>query len=445
MINCSNHTPAQTDQNPDENTHLEPILHVVAREETNAATEADFPVTGTDSGADPPDTRIGSPSGSPPAQLQPTARAPAPPAAQSAPDTASAAPLPHSPSGFFAPPGSPTPAPNSSAAPSVAPAYDLPAVVPPVQDSTRPRTRAQDGIHKSKVYTDGTIRYGLSAVSAEPRSIKEAMADPHWKNAMDTEYSALMKNKTWHLVPPKEGRNIIDSKWVFKIKTKSDGSIDCYKGRLIAKGYKQRYGIDYEDTFSPVVKAATIRLVLSLAVSFGWSLRQLDVRNAFLHGYLEEEVFMRQPLGYEDKDYPHYVCKLDKALYGLKQAPRAWYSRLSTKLQQLGIHPSKADVYLFFYNKGGITIFLLIYVDDIIVVNSSSAATTALLADLNKEFAIKDFGDLHYFFGIEVKKMGSGILLSQEKYTSDLLSRVGMISSKPVNTPMSSTDKLSAF
>jgi hypothetical protein len=197
--------------------------------------------------------------------------------------------------------------------------------------------------------------------------------------------------------------------------------------------------------FSLVVKAATIRLVLSLAVSFGWSLRQLDVWNAFLHGYLEEEVFMRQPPGYEDKNYPHHVCKLDKALYGLKQASRAWYSRLSTKLQQIGFHPSKADVSLFFYNKGGITIFLLIYVDDINVVSSSSAATTALLAYLNKEFAIKDLGDLHYFLGIEVKKMGSGTLLTQEKYTSDLLSRVGMISSKPVNTPMSSADKLSAF
>jgi hypothetical protein len=145
-----------------------------------------------------------------------------------------------------------------------------------------------------------------------------------------------MKNKTWHLVPPRKGINIVDCKWIWKKKYKSDGSLDKYKDRLVAKGFKQRYGIDYGDTFSPVVKTATIRFVLSLAVSQGWSLRQLDVSNAFLHGHLEEDVYMKQPPGYEDRNFPGYVCKLDKALYGLKQAPRAWYSTLSTKLQMLG-------------------------------------------------------------------------------------------------------------
>ena len=132
-----------------------------------------------------------------------------------------------------------------------------------------------------------------------------------------------MKNKTWHLVPPRKGNNVIDCKWVYKIKRKYDGSIDRYKARLVAKWIKQRFGIDYEDTFSPVVKEATIRLVLSIAISRGWSLRQLDVENAFLHGVLEEEVFMRQLPGYENQSTPHYVFKLDKALYGLKQSPRA--------------------------------------------------------------------------------------------------------------------------
>ena len=125
------------------------------------------------------------------------------------------------------------------------------------------------------------------------------------------------KNKTWHLVPPHQGSNVIDCKWVYKVKKKADGSIDRYKACLVAKGFKQRYGIDYEDTFSPVVKAATIRLVLSIAVSRGWSLKQLDVQNAFLHGFLEEDVYMHQPPGYQDKNLPHYICKLDKSLYGL--------------------------------------------------------------------------------------------------------------------------------
>jgi histone deacetylase 1/2 len=152
-----------------------------------------------------------------------------------------------------------------------------------------------------------------------------------------------------HLVPPWQGQTIIDCKWVFKIKRKANGTIDRYKTRLVAKGFKQRYGIGYEDTFSPVVKATTIRLILSLAVSQGWYLYQLDVQNAFLHGILEEDVFMRQPPGYANKQTPNYVCKLDKALYGLKQAPRAWYARLSQKLQLLGFTPSKSDTSLFFY------------------------------------------------------------------------------------------------
>jgi hypothetical protein len=135
---------------------------------------------------------------------------------------------------------------------------------------------------------------------------------------MDAEYDALMKNNAWHLVPRDDIKNIIDSKWVYKIKKKSNSSADRYKARLLAKGFRQRYNIDYEDTFSPVVKAAIIRIVLSIAVSRGWCLRQLDVQNAFLHGVLEEEVFMNKPLGYENALFLNHVCNLDKAIYGLK-------------------------------------------------------------------------------------------------------------------------------
>jgi Reverse transcriptase (RNA-dependent DNA polymerase). len=168
------------------------------------------------------------------------------------------------------------------------------------------------------------------------------------------------------------------------------------------------------------------------------------VQNAFLHGLLEEEVYMRQPPGYENKSKSSYVCKLDKALYRLKQAPRAWYSRLSSKLCDLGFKSSNADTSLFFYSKGSVTIFVLIYVDDIIVASSTQDAAEALLRDLKQDFALKDLGDLHYFLGIEVNKVSDGILLTQEKYASDLLKRAGMLGCKPVATPMSTSEKLSA-
>jgi hypothetical protein len=153
---------------------------------------------------------------------------------------------------------------------------------------------------------------------------------------MEAEFHALQQNQTWRLVPRPARANVVGSKWVFKLKYRPDGSVDKHKARLVARGFTQRFGVDYEDTFSPVVKPATVRLVLSLAVSRGWHLRQIDVNNAFLHGLLDEEVYMQQPPGFEDPQHPSYVCKLQKALYGLKQSPRAWYSRLSDKLQQLG-------------------------------------------------------------------------------------------------------------
>lgn len=172
--------------------------------------------------------------------------------------------------------------------------------------------------------------------------------------------------------------------------------------------------------FSPIVKVATIHLVLSIAVSRGWCLCQLDVQNAFLHGFLEEQVSMRQPPGYQDKDTPHFICKLDKALYGPKQAPQAWYSRLGHKLQDPGFTPSEADTSLFYYSKGGHTIFMLVYVDDIIVASSSKDVASALLGHLKKDFAIKDMGDLHHFLRIEVKRSKGELLLTQERYATNI-------------------------
>jgi hypothetical protein len=155
------------------------------------------------------------------------------------------------------------------------------------------------------------------------------------------------------------------------------------------------------------------------------------------------EVYIRQPRGYESKEHPDFMCKLDKAIYGLKQAPRAWYARLSSTLADLGFIPSKGDTSLFFHRDQRVMMFVLVYVDDISVVSSSPEATTALLQNLEKEFALKDLGDLHYFLRIEVTKIHDRILLSQGKYAMDILLRAGMSKCRPVNTPMSTLQKLS--
>ena len=143
---------------------------------------------------------------------------------------------------------------------------------------------------------------------------------------MAVEFEALMANGTWSLCPWPPNRKIIQNKWVYRLKQKADGSIDRHKARLVAKGFDQEDGIDYTKTFSPVIKPTTIRVLLAFAVQFSWSIRQLDVSNAFVHGSLLEEVFMEQPRGFIDPTHPNHVCCLHKALYGLKQAPHAWYT-----------------------------------------------------------------------------------------------------------------------
>lgn len=145
---------------------------------------------------------------------------------------------------------------------------------------------------------------------------------------MDSEFTALISNQTWELVPPSPNLNIVSNKWIFRLKKNTDGSMQRYKARLVAKGFHQHPGVDFFETFSPVAKTSTIRVILSVTVSQGWMLRQLDFKNAFLNGTLIEEVYMSQPPGYVDVDRPTYVCKLNKVIYGLKQAPRAWNTTL---------------------------------------------------------------------------------------------------------------------
>lgn len=219
---------------------------------------------------------------------------------------------------------------------------------------------------------------------------------------MKLEYAALVKNNTWSLVACPTNSNIVGCKWVYKIKKGADGKIERYKARLVAQGISQEAGVDYFDTFSPVIKPTTIRLVLSIALSNNWRIWQLDINNAFLNGDLIETVYMKQPKGFEDATHPTHVCKLHKALYGLKQAPRACFNKLKTYLVSNGFRACQSDTSLFVYVSQATTIYVLIYVDDLIVTGLNDAKVSNFICRLNNQFSLKDMGDLHYFLGLQV-------------------------------------------
>ena len=167
------------------------------------------------------------------------------------------------------------------------------------------------------------------------------------------------------MVPPDSAQNVVETKWIYRIKRDPIGVITQYKARLVGRGFHQREDIDYTETYSPFIKPATIRVVLTLAITNGWKLRQLDINNAFLQGQLHDDIFVQQPSAYSDATNPHYVCKLNKALYGLKQAPRTWLEQLSSFLLSLGFKNFKSDSSLFVYLMHNIRIYVLIYVDNI--------------------------------------------------------------------------------
>jgi hypothetical protein len=201
--------------------------------------------------------------------------------------------------------------------------------------------------------------------------------------------------------------------------------------------------LDYDETFSPVVKPATIRTVPTLALSRDWPDHQLDVTNAFLHGTLTETVYCTQPIGFVDPAHPDMVCKLNKSLYGLKQAPRAWYSRFATFLCSQGFVEAKSDMSLFILRRGSDTAYLLLYVNDIVLTASSPELLRRIISCLQQEFAIKGLGALHHFLGVTVERRPQGMFLHQRQYTVDILERVGMADCKPCATPVDTQGKLS--
>ena len=242
--------------------------------------------------------------------------------------------------------------------------------------------------HKSKFPLPNCLHVS-SLVPSEPTHFASAIKQSEWLDAMKNEFQALIENKTWNLVPRPLNRPVIGCKWIYKVKPSADKT-HKYKARLVAQGFLQEGGIDYHQTFSPVIKVTTIRILLALAVSQSWHIQQLDISNAFLHGDLQEIIYTDQPPGFEDTQYPHHVCKLRKSLYGLKQAPREWFQKLTSQLQQLGFQGSKTDTSLYFSHTG--PVYILIYVDDILIMGPSLSQIRHLISSLSTHFKLKDLG-----------------------------------------------------
>lgn len=299
--------------------------------------------------------------------------------------------------------------------------------------------------HKRK--QQSTVNFALMAnlhSIFEPQTYLEAKGTPAWEQAMEDKFQSLQKNHTWTLSDLPAGKRPISCKWVYKVKYKADGTLDKYKVHLVARGFSQKEGIDYEEIFAPTTKMSTIWLVLALATQFNWKIHQMDVKSAFLNGDLQEEVYMTQPPGFNVFDQEQKVCRLVKALYGLKQAPRAWYMKIDQYLIDQGFQRSPSNANLYIRLTGDDIMFVVVYVNDLIITGSSTHLIHGIKQDLCNTFDMTDLGLLHYCLGVEVWQTENNIFLSQSKYAKDLVDRFRIQDCKPGTTPMEPGLKLSS-
>ena len=285
-----------------------------------------------------------------------------------------------------------------------------------------------------------------SATLVEPDTYEEAMASEEaeqWQQAMDEEIASLMANRTWTLEELPPGLQAIPVKWVFKVKTAANGGAERYKARLVAKGYRQREGIDFDEVFAPVSKYATLRTLLAIVAAEDLELHQLDIKTAFLNGTIEEDIYLQQPPGY--KEGPgNLACHLHRALYGLRQAPRQWHARLKQELEAFGFTESEADPGLFSYHNKEDTIHLLVYVDDILIAAQSLSSVEWAKSKVMTAFEARDLGEAQTYLGmlIERDRTRQSLKLSQQRMTTQLLSKYQMQDAKPKSVPLTASTKL---
>nr|GEU87715.1 ribonuclease H-like domain-containing protein [Tanacetum cinerariifolium] len=299
-------------------------------------------------------------------------------------------------------------------------------------------TQSQSGIVKPI----DRLSLNTFLISPIPKNPSHALKDSQWRNAMYVEYNALVKNGTWLLVPRPEGVNMVRFMWLFKHKFHADGTLSCYKARLVANGSSQQLGVDFDETFGPVVKPATICTVLNLVVSREWPIHQLDVKNAFLNGDLSKTVYMHQAPGFVDARFLNHVFRLQRSLYGLNQAPHAWFQRFAGYATRAGFYHSRCDSSLFICRHGSQVAYLLIYVDDIILTAFSPTLLQQIIDSLHNEFDMTDLGALNYFLGIYADRNSTGLFLSQKKYALQLLERAHTVHCNPSRTPVDTESKL---